>query len=114
MELRALTAEDFYRILTEPQNALTVQYRALLATEGVTLEFTDEALREVAAFAQRINEETENIGARRLYTIMEKILSDLSFAASDQGGQTVVVDPDYVRANLADVAEDRDLSRYIL
>ncbi|KHK03726.1 ATP-dependent protease ATPase subunit HslU [Desulfovibrio sp. TomC] len=114
VELRALTAEDFYRILTEPQNALTVQYRALLATEGVTLEFTDEALREVAAFAQRVNEETENIGARRLYTIMEKILSDLSFAASDQGGQTVVVDPAYVQANLADVAEDRDLSRYIL
>ncbi|MHC1790443.1 ATP-dependent protease ATPase subunit HslU [Solidesulfovibrio sp.] len=114
VELRALTADDFYRILTEPQNALTVQYRALLATEGVTLEYTDEALREVAAFAQRVNEETENIGARRLYTIMEKILSDLSFAASDQGGRTVVVDPDYVRENLADVAEDRDLSRYIL
>jgi ATP-dependent HslUV protease ATP-binding subunit HslU len=114
VELRALTAEDFYRILTEPQNALTVQYRALLATEGVTLEFTDQALREVAAFAQRINEDTENIGARRLYTIMEKILSDLSFAASDQGGQTVVVDPAYVREKLADVAEDRDLSRYIL
>ena len=114
VELRALTAEDFYRILTEPQNALTVQYRALLATEGVTLEYTVEALREVAAVAQRVNEETENIGARRLYTIMDKILSDLSFAASDQGGRTVVVDPDYVRENLADVAEDRDLSRYIL
>ena len=114
VELRALTAEDFYRILTEPQNALTVQYKALLGTEGVSLEFTDEALREVAAFAQRINEETENIGARRLYTIMEKILSDLSFSASDQGGQTVVVDPAYVREKLVDVAEDRDLSRYIL
>lgn len=114
VELRALTAEDFYRILTEPQNALTVQYRALLGTEGVTLEFTDEALREVAQFARKVNEETENIGARRLYTIMEKILSDLSFTASDQGGQTVVVDPDYVREKLVDVAEDRDLSRYIL
>ncbi|QAZ66351.1 ATP-dependent protease ATPase subunit HslU [Solidesulfovibrio carbinolicus] len=114
VELRALTAEDFHRILTEPQNALTVQYKALLATENVTLEFTDEALREVAQFAQRINADTENIGARRLYTIMEKILSDLSFAASDQGGQTVVVDPAYVREKLADVAEDRDLSRYIL
>ncbi len=114
VELRALTAEDFHRILTEPKNALTVQYKALLATEGVTLEFTDEALREVAQFAQRINADTENIGARRLYTIMEKILSDLSFAASDQGGQTVVVDPAYVREKLADVAEDRDLSRYIL
>jgi len=114
VELRPLTAEDFYRILTEPQNALTVQYKALLATEGVTLEYTDEALREVAEFARRVNEETENIGARRLYTIMEKILSDLSFSASDQGGQTVVVDPAYVREQLVDVAEDRDLSRYIL
>ena len=114
VELRALTAEDFYRILTEPQNALTVQYTALLATEGVRLTFTDEALREVADFARRVNEETENIGARRLYTIMEKILSDLSFAASDQSGQSVTVDPAYVRDKLADVAEDRDLSRYIL
>ncbi|UJX41797.1 ATP-dependent protease ATPase subunit HslU [Desulfovibrio sp. JY] len=114
VELRALTAEDFYRILTEPQNALTVQYKALIGTEGVTLNFTDEALHEVAEFAQRINEETENIGARRLYTIMEKILSDLSFAASDQNGQTVVVDPAYVRDKLVDVAENRDLSRYIL
>ncbi|MFU2210614.1 ATP-dependent protease ATPase subunit HslU [Solidesulfovibrio sp. C21] len=114
VELRALTAEDFYRILTEPQNALTVQYKALIGTEGVTLDFTDEALREVAEFAQRINEETENIGARRLYTIMERILSDLSFAASDQSGQTVIVDPAYVRDKLVDVAENRDLSRYIL
>jgi ATP-dependent HslUV protease ATP-binding subunit HslU len=114
VELKALTAEDFYRILTEPKNALTVQYKALLATEGVTLDYTDEALREVANFARRVNEETENIGARRLYTIMEKILSDLSFAASDQSGQTVTVDPEYVQDKLSDVAEDRDLSRYIL
>lgn len=114
VELRPLTADDFYRILTEPRNALTVQYKALLGTEGVTLTFTDEALREVANFACRVNAETENIGARRLYTIMEKILSDLSFAASDQSGQTVTVDPAYVREHLADVAEDRDLSRYIL
>jgi ATP-dependent HslUV protease ATP-binding subunit HslU len=114
VELRPLTAEDFYRILTEPQNALTVQYRALLGTEGVDLTFTDEALREVADFARKVNEETENIGARRLYTIMEKILSDLSFEASDQSGQAVTVDPAYVRDKLVDVAEDRDLSRYIL
>jgi ATP-dependent HslUV protease ATP-binding subunit HslU len=114
VELLPLTADDFYRILTEPQNALTVQYRALLGTEGVDLTFTDEALREVADFAREINEETENIGARRLYTIMEKILSDLSFSASDQSGQAVVVDPAYVREKLADVATDRDLSRYIL
>jgi ATP-dependent HslUV protease ATP-binding subunit HslU len=114
VELRPLTAEDFYRILTEPQNALTVQYKALLGTEGVDLTFTDDALRAVADFACRVNAATENIGARRLYTIMEKILSDLSFAASDQSGQSVVVDPAYVREKLADVAEDRDLSRYIL
>jgi len=114
VELQALTAADFYRILTEPKNALTVQYRALLATEGVTLDFTDEALQAVADFAQKINEETENIGARRLYTIMETILSDLSFVASDQSGQTVVIDPPYVRDKLSDVAEDRVLSRYIL
>ena len=114
VELRPLTAEDFYRILTEPRNALTVQYRALLGTEGVDLTFTDEALRAVADFACKVNADTENIGARRLYTIMEKILSDLSFAASDQSGQAVTVDPAYVREKLADVAEDRDLSRYIL
>jgi len=114
VELLPLTAEDFYRILTEPKNALTVQYKALLGTEGVALTFTDEALRAVADFACRVNAETENIGARRLYTIMEKILSDLSFAASDQSGQAVTVDPAYVREHLADVAEDRDLSRYIL
>jgi ATP-dependent HslUV protease ATP-binding subunit HslU len=114
VELLPLTAEDFYRILTEPQNALTVQYKALIGTEGVELTFTDEALRAVADFACRVNAETENIGARRLYTIMEKILSDLSFAASDQSGTKVTVDPAYVREKLADVAEDRDLSRYIL
>ncbi len=114
VELRPLTAEDFYRILTEPKNALTVQYKALLGTEGVELSFTDEALRAVADFARKVNEETENIGARRLYTIMEKILSDLSFSASDQSGQAVTVDPDYVREKLADVAADQDLSRYIL
>ena len=114
VELSALGKEEFLRILTEPKNSLTAQYTALLATEGVTLTFTADGLQEVAGFAQKVNEETENIGARRLYTIMEKILSDLSFAASDQGGQTVVVDPDYVRENLADVAQDRDLTRYIL
>lgn len=113
-ELSALDKGDFYRILTEPKNALTVQYTALLGTEGVTVTFTDDALLEVAAFAQRINEETENIGARRLYTIMERILTDLSFEAPDKSGQSVVVDEAYVREHLADVAEDRDLSRYIL
>lgn len=114
VELSPLDKAQFLRILTEPHNALTVQYTALLATEGVTLRFTPDALDEVAGFAQQVNEETENIGARRLYTIMEKVLSDLSFEAPDKGGATVVVDRDYVRAHLADVTANRDLSRYIL
>ena len=114
VELSALGQEEFYRILTEPKNALTVQYSALLGTEDLTLTFTDDALREIAATAQKINEETENIGARRLYTIMEKLLSELSFEASDKGGQQVVVDGEYVRAQLSSIVENRDLSRYIL
>ncbi|WP_419787345.1 ATP-dependent protease ATPase subunit HslU [Pseudodesulfovibrio sp.] len=113
-ELSSLHKEDFYRILTEPKNALTVQYKALLATEGVTVDFTKEALEEISAYAEKINEDTENIGARRLYTIMEKILADLSYEAPDKSGQTVAVDREYVREKLQDVVEDRDLSRYIL
>jgi len=114
VELSALTKEDFYRILTEPKNALTVQYKALLGTENVDIAYTDEALLEIARFAQKINEETENIGARRLYTIMEKIVSDLSFDAPDMGQTSVTIDRDYVAAALHDVQEDRDLTRYIL
>ena len=114
VELSALTQGDFYRILTEPQNALTVQYKALLGTENVEIAYTDEALLEIARFAQKINEETENIGARRLYTIMEKIVSDLSFDAPDMEAGTVSIDKDYVAAALHDVQEDRDLTRYIL
>jgi ATP-dependent HslUV protease ATP-binding subunit HslU len=114
VELAALTKEDFYRILTEPQNALTVQYKALLGTEKIEIVYTDEALLEIARFAQKINEETENIGARRLYTIMEKIVSDLSFDAPDMEDVTVTIDKEYVAAALHDVQEDRDLTRYIL
>jgi ATP-dependent HslUV protease ATP-binding subunit HslU len=114
VELSSLDKEDFYRILTEPQNALTIQYRALLETEGIDLSYTDEALREIASFAQTINEETENIGARRLYTIMEKILSDLSFEAPERRGDKIVIDEGYVRDKLKDVTVNRDLSRYIL
>ena len=114
VELAALTRDDFYRILTEPQNALTVQYKALLGTEKIEIAYTDEALLEIARFAQKINEETENIGARRLYTIMEKIVSDLSFEAPDMDAATVTIDRDYVKAALHDVQEDRDLTRYIL
>ncbi|GFK93330.1 ATP-dependent protease ATPase subunit HslU [Fundidesulfovibrio magnetotacticus] len=114
VELSALGRDEFLRILTEPQNSLTVQYTALLATEGVRLEFPLEGLEEVADFAEKVNADTENIGARRLYTIMEKIVQDLSFDAPDRGGETVVIDREYVREKLKDVAEDRDLTRYIL
>lgn len=114
VELSALTKEDFLRILTEPENALTKQYMALLGTEGVELAFSPDSLEEVAEFAQQINEDTENIGARRLYTILEKILSDLSFDASERSGDHVLVDGSYVREKLEDIQQRRDLSRYIL
>lgn len=114
VELRSLNKKDFYRILTEPQNALTKQYKALLGTEGIELEFADDALQEIASFAQIINEETENIGARRLYTIMEKILADLSFEAPEKKGERIVIDASYVQDKLKDVKTNRDLSRYIL
>lgn len=113
-QLDSLHKEEFYRILTEPRNALTVQYKALLETEGVAIDFSKEALEEIAADAERFNEETENIGARRLYTILEKILANLSYEAPDKSGQEILIDREYVREQLADVVEDRDLSRYIL
>ncbi len=113
-ELEALGRDEFYRILTEPHNALTRQYEALLATEGVRVEFADDGLREIAAFAEEVNARTENIGARRLHTIMEKILADISFDAPDTPGATLVVDRDLVRSHLADVAADVELSRFIL
>jgi ATP-dependent HslUV protease ATP-binding subunit HslU len=114
VELSALGKEEFLRILQEPHNALTLQYAALMATEGVSLEFTGDALEEVAAFAEETNRQTENIGARRLYTIMEKILSDLSFDAPERSGDTVVVDRSWVRDKLDDVRENADLTRFIL
>ncbi len=114
VELQALGKDEFLRILTEPDNALTRQYAALLGTEKVSITYTDDGLKELAAFAEEINNETENIGARRLYTIMEKILADISFDAPDKPGEEVVVDADYVREHLKDVREDKDLSRYIL
>jgi ATP-dependent HslUV protease ATP-binding subunit HslU len=113
-ELDSLHKDEFYRILTEPRNALTVQYKALLETEGVTVDFTKEALEEIAENAEKINEETENIGARRLYTILEKILANLSYTAPDKSGQTIVIDRDYVHDQIHEVIENRDLSRYIL
>ncbi len=114
VELQSLTVEDFIKILTEPKSSLTKQYTALLDTEGLKLEFTPEALQEVANFAFKVNEGTENIGARRLHTIMEKVLDIISFEAPDMQEKHVVVDADYVRNALTDIVKDQDLSRYIL
>ncbi|PYX30584.1 MAG: HslU--HslV peptidase ATPase subunit, partial [Acidobacteria bacterium] len=114
VELQSLTMDDFVRILTEPKSSLVKQYTALLDTEGVKLEFTPEALSEIAHFAFRVNESTENIGARRLHTIMERVLDELSFEAPDKKGQQVTIDADYVRKMLTDIVKDQDLSRYIL
>jgi ATP-dependent HslUV protease ATP-binding subunit HslU len=114
VELDSLTEQDFVRILTEPQNALVKQYRLLLATEGVDLEFTDDAIREIAAIAAQVNTTSENIGARRLHTVMERVLEDISFRASELAGQKVTITAEYVRERLADVLRSEDLSRYIL
>jgi len=114
VELQSLTVEDFIKILTEPKSSLTKQYIALLETEGVKLEFTEEALQEVANFAFRVNEGTENIGARRLHTIMERVLDKISFEAPDLKEKDVTVDADYVRNALTDIVKNQDLSRYIL
>ncbi|QJA06434.1 ATP-dependent protease ATPase subunit HslU [Thermosulfurimonas marina] len=114
VELKPLTQEDFVRILTEPENALVKQYQALLATEGVELEFTEDGLREIARIAYEVNERTENIGARRLYTVMEKLLEEVSFSAPDIAPTRVVINGEYVREKLAEIAGDLDLSRFIL
>jgi ATP-dependent HslUV protease ATP-binding subunit HslU len=114
VKLDSLDAQDFVRILTEPQNALTRQYRAMLATEQVDLQFTDEAIRELARVAALANERNENTGARRLYTVMERLLADLSFDAPSRSGEQVIIDAGYVTHALADIIEDQDLSRYIL
>ncbi len=114
VELKSLTEEDFIRILTEPKNALTKQYQALLDTEGIKLVFTEDALKEIASFAAQVNQSTENIGARRLHTILEKLLEDVSFDGPDLKKKNVKVDAAYVRKQLADIVKDQDLSRYIL
>jgi ATP-dependent HslUV protease ATP-binding subunit HslU len=114
VELDALNKDDFYRIITEPDNALIKQYKALLKTEDVDLEFSEEAIREITDIAQRINEMTENIGARRLYTVMEKLLDDISFTAPDLKGQKVDVSKTYVLEKLGEFLDKEDLSRYIL
>src|SRR5438132_3653147 len=114
VELDSLTVEDFVRILTEPQNALIKQYIALLETDGIKLTFNDEAVQEVARFAATVNDTTENIGARRLHTIMEKLLDEISFEGPDLKKKTVRIDAAYVQKMLADIVKDQDLSRYIL
>jgi len=114
VELKSLTMADFIAILTEPKSSLVKQYTALLETEGIKLEFTREALDEVASFAFKVNESTENIGARRLHTIMERVLDEVSFNAPDMTEKSFKVDADYVRKMLADIVKDQDLSRYIL
>src|SRR6267142_1202787 len=114
VELDSLSVEDFIKILTEPKSSLVKQYTALLETEGVKLEFTHESLEEVARFAFRVNEGTENIGARRLHTIMERVLDEISFEAPDKKGEHITVDAQYVGKMLADIVKDQDLSRYIL
>src|SRR5688572_4614651 len=114
VELEALGREDFVRILTEPKSALVKQYTALLSTEGVTIRFTDGAIGRIADFAALVNERTENIGARRLHTVMEKLLDEISFDAPDMSERSVVVDEPYVERMLADIVRNEDLSRYIL
>jgi ATP-dependent HslUV protease ATP-binding subunit HslU len=114
VELEALGRDEFVRILTEPRSALVTQYVALMQTEGVTLEFTPEAIARLAELATLVNERTENIGARRLHTVMERLLDEVSFHAPDLGGQSITIDPAYVDRMLADIAKSDDLSRYIL
>ncbi len=114
VELRALTQEDFVRILAETEASLTEQYRALLGTEGVDVSFTDDGVRALARIAAEVNGQVENIGARRLQTVMEKLLEDVSFEAEDRKGESVTVDAAYVEKQLAEIARDMDLSKYVL
>jgi len=114
VELDALSVDDFVRILTEPDASLTDQYKALLETENVKLEFNDDGIRRLAEFAYQVNEKTENIGARRLHTVMERLLETISFEAADRGGESFTIDAAYVEDHLADLSADEDLARYIL
>jgi len=114
VELDPLTEEDFRRILTEPENALRKQYQALLATEGVDLQFTEDGVREIARIARLVNERTEDIGARRLHTVMKKLLEDISFQAPSLAGQKIIIDANFVQRQLGEILESEDLSRFIL
>jgi len=114
VELKALTQDDFERILREPENSLILQYTALMKTEDVALSFTDDAIVELARLAAMINQNVENIGARRLHTVMEKLLEEISFTATDRAGEAIEIDADYVRDRVASLADDADLSKFIL
>jgi len=114
VELEPLKVQDFVRILTEPSASLTAQYRALLATEGVQIEFAPDGVKRLAEVAFQVNERTENIGARRLHTVMERLLETISFDASENSGSAVTIDATYVDEHLGELAKDEDLSRYIL
>lgn len=114
VELQALTVNDFERILTEPNASVTVQYKALMATEGVNVDFTDDGIRRIAEAAWQVNETTENIGARRLHTVLERLMEDISYDASDRNGESITIDAEYVGKHLDQLVADEDLSRFIL
>src|SRR4030088_1431646 len=114
VELKPLTRDDFKRILTEPEASLIKQYVALIGTEGVTLEFTEDSIDAIADIAVSVNSTVENIGARRLQTVMERVLDEISFAAADKSGETVTIDGNYVTSRVSDLAKNADLSRFIL
>ena len=114
VELQALTTEDFVRILTEPNASLTEQYIALMATEGVNLAFSEDGIKAIANAAWRVNETTENIGARRLHTMMERLTEEISFTANDRSGEKVIINEAFVNDTLNEVVQDEDLSRFIL
>jgi ATP-dependent HslUV protease ATP-binding subunit HslU len=114
VELEALTEDDFFRILTEPESSLTRQYRELLLTEGLEIEFTEGAVRELARIAVEVNSTTENIGARRLATLAERVLEEVSFEAPEMSGVQLKIDTSYVKQALDKIVEDKDLSRYVL
>ena len=114
VELDALSANDFKRILTEPHASLTEQYVALMGTEGVTVEFVESGIERIAEAAWQVNERTENIGARRLHTVMEKLMEEISYDASEKSGSTFVIDAEYVNKHLDTFVQDEDLSRFIL
>ena len=114
MELDALNSDDFKRILKEPDNSLIKQYRALLKTENVDLEFSEDGIDMIANLASEVNSTVENIGARRLHTIIERVLDDISFTATDKSGEKIIIDSEYVKKNLDELVKDTDLSKFIL